>query len=278
VTNAPAGSVLQFSPRDSARFELRVFRGVVDNVDTDALAAEIDRERVDVAILRIPARMLGALNGFARHGLAPIVADTLVWYDTDLPASRTAPGANSAVTLRAATEKDAELLADMAREIFADYVSHYHANPLFEHDKILEGYAEWAARHVGATDGSAAWLVEHAGELAGFSCCRADRASGTAIGVLNGVLPSARGRGIYRGMLRAMVDAFAEMGMKRFEISTQVHNVAVQRVWMAHGLVLRSASNTVHVNALCGIRSVTFAAEAPAPESQSTGRAARDKG
>ena len=275
MTDAPVGSVLQFSPRDSARFELRVFRGVVDSVDTDALAAEIERERVDVAILRVPPQMLGALNGFARHGLVPIVADTLVSYDTDFPARRTAPTTGSAVTLRVATEKDAELLAGMAREIFAGYVSHYHANPLFERDRILDGYAEWAARHVGADDGSVAWLVEYDGELAGFSCCRADRASGTAIGVLNGVLPEMRSRGIYRGMLRATVDAFTEMGMKRFEISTQVHNIAVQRVWTAHGLVLRSASNTVHVNALRSRSEIS--AETSALRSRSAGRSVEER-
>jgi GNAT superfamily N-acetyltransferase len=275
VTDTPPGSVLQFSPRDSARFGLRVFRGVVDIVDTDALADKIERERVDVAMLRVPPQMLGALNGFARHGLAPIVADTLVCYDTELPARRATPAMSSAVTLRPATDKDAELLAGMAREIFADYVSHYHANPLFERDKILDGYAEWASRHVGAEDGSVAWLVEYEGELAGFSCCRADRASGTAIGVLNGVLPEMRSRGIYRDMLRTTVDAFTEMGMKRFEISTQVHNIAVQRAWTAHGFVLRSASNTVHVNALRSRSEIS--AETSALRSRSAGRSVEER-
>jgi hypothetical protein len=53
-------------------------------------------------------------------------------------------------------------------------------------------------------------------------------------------------------MLRAMLAAFAEMGMARFEIATQVHNFVVQRVWTAQGLSLQSASNTVHINALRG--------------------------
>ncbi len=125
----------------------------------------------------------------------------------------------------------------MARAIFVDYESHYHANPLFARDKILDGYAEWAARHVEADDGSAAWLVERDGELAGFSCYRID-ADGTAIGVLNGVLPAARGRGVYRGMLHRMLEHFAAMGARRFEIATQTHNTIVQRVWAESGLSL----------------------------------------
>ena len=251
MTDAPAGSVLHFSPTETARFGLRVFRGAVATIDAAALADEIERERIDVAILRVPAREIGSLHTLSQHGFAPIVADTLVFYDIDLGTRHPPAGADTSVRLRAATPDDADLLARMARTIFADYVSHYHANPLFARDQTLDGYAEWAARHVAADDGSAAWLVERAGELAGFSCYRIDPAGGgSAIGVLNGILPAARGRGTYGAMLRAMLDAFAEIRMARFEIATQVHNLAVQRVWTREGLSLQGASNTVHINAL----------------------------
>jgi GNAT superfamily N-acetyltransferase len=161
------------------------------------------------------------------------------------------PALDASIGLRPATREDALLIERMAHSIFADYRTHYHANPLFAHDRILEGYAEWAARHVDADDGSAAWVVEHNGDVAGFSGYRID-ADGTAIGVLNGVLPAARGRGVYRGMLQGMLVRFAEMGLSRFEIATQTHNGIVTRVWVEEGLELRAESNTVHVNALRG--------------------------
>jgi RimJ/RimL family protein N-acetyltransferase len=252
VTQAQAGSLLRLSPLETARFDLRVFRGDVETIDADALADEIERERVDVAILRLPAREIGNLHALARRGLAPIVADTQVRYGIDLAPPRVASDGDARLSLRPATPDDADRLARMARAIFADYVTHYHANPLFAYDKALDGYAEWAARHVAADDGSAAWLVEWDGELAGFSCYRVDRVAGTAIGVLNGILPAARGHGVYRAMLRKMLVAFADMRVARFEIATQVHNVTVQRAWTALGLSLQGASCTIHVNALRG--------------------------
>lgn len=243
--------VLRFSPLESARFGLRVYRASVDTIDAERIADEIERDRVDVAILRIPAAAIESADALAQGGFAPIVADTQVVYEIELDTYVRTP-ADASIALRPATRDDAALLDRMARSIFVDYESHYHANPLFARDKILDGYAEWAARHVDADDGSAAWLVEHDGALAGFSCYRIDRADGTAIGVLNGVLPDARGRGVYRNMLHRMLEHFAGLGLRRFEIATQTHNTVVQRVWAASGLSLLAKYNTLHVNALRG--------------------------
>ena len=244
-------TTLLFSPHESARFGLRVYRATVDSLDVEAIARVIDRERADVSILRMPAIDAGRSAGFASHGLTPIVADTQVHYDIELEAGMFRPAADG-IVLRPATRGDAAQLEALVHEIFACYVTHYHANPWFAPDEILAGYAEWAIRHLDGDDGSAVALVECDGDVAGFSCWRIDRGRMTAIGVLNGVRPALRGRGIYRRMLHAMLAAFCENGVRRFEIATQVHNIAVQRVWTSSGLALRRASTTVHVNAASG--------------------------
>jgi GNAT superfamily N-acetyltransferase len=249
VTDAD-GPILRFSPLESARFALRIFRASIDAIDAHRLADEIEREKVDVAILRLPAAAIDGAAALERCGYAPIVADTQVVFGIALESC--APDFfDDSVALRPATREDAALLARMARSVFADYPSHYHANPLFAPGKILDGYAEWAARHVQTDDGSAAWLVEREGALAGFSCYRVG-AAGVARAVLNGVLPEARGRGVYRGMLRRMLARFADAGLDRFEIATQTHNAIVQRVWAESGLSLAAKCNTLHINALRG--------------------------
>lgn len=245
------GAVLHFSPRESARFGLRIFRAAVEAIDAARIADDIERDRVDVAIVRVPASALASADALVEYGLAPIVADTQAVYGIALDAYARAP-ADSQVTLRPATLADAPLLDRMTRAIFVDYESHYCANPLFARDRILEGYAEWAARHVETDDGSAAWLVERDGALAGFSCYRVDRAAGIAVGVLNGVLPETRGQGVYRGMLHRMLEHFASLHLRRFEIATQMHNTIVQRVWAGSGLSRCATYNTLHLNALRG--------------------------
>jgi hypothetical protein len=243
---------LCLSKPETDRFGLRVYRASIDAFDADQLVAELDRERIDVAILRLPASAIGSLDDLRKRRLSPIVADTLVRYELDLRSAKP-PSYDATVTLRPATRADAELLESMTREIFSGYTSHYHANPLFAPAAILDGFAEWASSHVHTDDDSvSAWLIEADGNIAGFSCCRIDRGSGLAIGTLNGVLPRARGRGIYRGMLGAMLARFADIGMQRFAIATQEQNAAVQRVWRSNGLSLQSVSNTIHINALRG--------------------------
>ena len=75
---------LRFSPYESARFGLRVFRAEAERVDADALVAALRRERVDVAILRLPAESIASLQSLRAYDLAPIVADTIVGYEGDL--------------------------------------------------------------------------------------------------------------------------------------------------------------------------------------------------
>ena len=254
---------LRHSLPESARFGLRVFRAEADAIEAAALVDTLQRERVDVAILRLPAVAVASLNALREYDLAPIVADTIVCYEIDLPATHAESG--DAVTLRDATPADAALLESLAHEIFTGYITHYHANPLFPAAKILDGYAEWAASHVrGERVGDAAWLIEADGEIAGFSCYRLDPANGLAVGVLNGILPGKRGRGIYRRMLQRMLREFGTRGMRRFAIATQVQNVAVQRNWASQGLSIRRADNTVHINALFG-RARGIAGDVAAP-------------
>jgi hypothetical protein len=250
VTIDGGATRLRYSPLESARFGLRVFRASFDALDADAIGAEIARERVDVAIVRIPAHALATLGPLARRGWTTIVADTLVSYEIALPRTASFVVEVPAVRLKTALHDDRKQLEGIVRSVFSGYVSHYHANPLFAPEKVLDGYVEWALGHLDGGDGRAAWLVENAGEAVGFSCYRIDSGRRVATGVLNGVMPAARGRGVYRSMLKAMLDAFERTGMRQFEIATQVHNIAVQRAWIAEGLSLRSACSTVHINAM----------------------------
>ena len=262
---------LRFSPYESARFGLRVFRAEAERVNADALVAALRRERVDVAILRLPAESIASLQSLRAYDLAPIVADTIVGYEGDLTDARN--DVDETVVLRDATPADRAQIELLARDVFAGYVTHYHANPLFAPTQILDGYAEWAARHTRENrTGESAWIVESNGEVAGFSCYRIDRAAGVAIGVLNGVLPAFRRRGVYRRMLGRMLHAFAAQGLRRFVIATQVQNVAVQRIWVSQGLSLRRADNTVHVNALYGQAELAVEGAGAAPAATLTGR------
>ena len=252
-------SPLHYSPLESARFGLRVFRGNAATIDARSLREAIAAEHVDVAILRVPVQSPDSLARLAQAGLNPIVADTLVHYEVDLQERVANAPRDSRLRLRPAGAADADLLEAMARATFTGYVSHYSANPRFHASDILDGYAEWAARHVRSpADGAAAWIVERDSQPVAFSCHRIQPSGEEAVGVLNGVLPEARGRGVYRDMLRAMLIEFANRGAQRFVISTQAHNTAVQRVWLDEWLRLTRSESTLHFNASMPDRTWVF--------------------
>ena len=252
-TALPDERLLAFSAYESARFGLRVFRGAVGGVDVDTLVRELENKRVDIAILRIASGASDLERALSDRGLHSIAADTLVHYCADLRAHAPAAPASDRLLLRRCNAGDALRLEAIVRETFDGYTTHYHANPLFTSARILEGYVEWAIRHVLSNDeGRLAWIIEVDGQDVGFSCVEIAADHSQARGVLNGTLPAYRGHGIYRRMLRAMLTHFAVEAVPRFVISTQARNVVVQRVWTAEGLVFERAESTIHINALLG--------------------------
>jgi len=241
---------LAFSPLDSARFGLRVFRGKGERIDERSLFASLVTNGVDVAIVRTPAGTPGWPR-LSRYGLQPIHADTLVYYGLDLQAYEPRSLRNTDLVFSEAGDADREALAALVRTTFDGYTSHYHANPLFDQAHILAGYMEWATGYVGAAaPGRITWVARRDGEIVAFACCSHDGSGGESEGVLYGVHPAHSGGGLYGDLIRYTQAAFRERGFRSMVVSTQIWNYAVQKVWAREGFSLARAYDTWHVNAL----------------------------
>jgi hypothetical protein len=244
---------LVFSPEESGRFHLRVFRGEMDAIDPVALCDELRNQRVDVAIVRLPAHALASIGTLDQAELRIVVADTLVHYSGDLRADALPKPSHHSLRLCSVGAAESAQLGDVVRAIFSDYTSHYNANKLFAPSAVVEGYAEWAVRHAQPNEERRqAWLIEWDGKTVGFSCVQSSDDGSEVRGTLNGILPAARGYGVYGAMFRSTLACVAASGARRFTIATQVHNLAVQRVWSKEGFVIDKAENTIHINALFG--------------------------
>ena len=66
--------------------------------------------------------------------------------------------------------------------------------------------------------------------------------------MLNGILPSFSGRGIYTDFIRYILNVFKEMGLKEMKISTQIQNCSVQKVWAREQFYLKESFVTIHIN------------------------------
>ncbi|GAA2882519.1 hypothetical protein GCM10010517_45690 [Streptosporangium fragile] len=235
------------SPLESARFGRTVERLTVPAGSPVPLAevrAAVLDSAADVVVLRYPAEHVGWFAGLTGPGRTAVFADSLVYWRLRAGAGRAPePSPGLTVTGSAAPAAVRELVA----ATFSAYGNHYLANPLFDPAAALAGYQEWALRS--AAEG-ACLVLEHraAGQesrLAGLATLE-DEDPRTEI-LLAGVVAGLQGRGLYAHLLRAVEERALARGAAEVVISTQGHNVRVQRAWARYGFEPVQALLTVHL-------------------------------
>lgn len=247
----PAPTWLASSLEDSRRFKLHVVRGRIDAVmpDSGVLQAEIATLRADVAIIRLPAGRLEPILDLMASGYAPIHADTLVYHSRKLDEPVADKPADGVSSVEMAGDADRARIREIAVRSFSSYRSHYHANPLFDRDKISEGYAEWSVSFLDAqSPDRETWIAQMAGEVAGFATCALHTVDNSAEVILNAVAPEYAGRGVYGYLLNQILANYRKRGFAVVHISTQVWNYIVQKAWARAGFVISHAYDTYHVN------------------------------
>jgi GNAT superfamily N-acetyltransferase len=235
---------LTFSPSESARFGLSVFRGKVNGKLSTSVLLE---SRADLVIVRQHAGTPPALPFI----FPQIHADTLAYYTCDLKSLPVYHGRQDlALEIVLPTQKD--MLQALAREIFRGYQGHYQASPYISPQAIGEGYGEWASTFC-HSDQTIAWLARKNGQLAGFAACSFDSLAQTCEGVLFGVHPQFQRQGIYAWLLEATRSYFQQKGFHTMVVSTQVRHATVQQVWAKAGFRFSHAVDTFHVYPLLSI-------------------------
>ncbi len=234
------------SPKESARFGLKVRRYAIGGGEPEPLLDAVRADGADLAIVRMPTSRTDVLYRLGETCEDVVLGDCLVVYRRDnVRLGRPESSSNASFAARPATRDDFGLLDKLTDEIFVGYRNHYQANPRLDGFDLSDGYREWTRGHVGA--GELRCLI---GSVDGVECSygtvRIDPEECEI--VLNGVLPEYRSRGVYRDLLRTMVCLFMDEGAPVSMISTQVDNVAVQRVWVKEGFRLDDSYFTVHLN------------------------------
>lgn len=237
------------APLETLRFGLRTFRGTIDVVDTRLLFGHLAAENVDLAILRVPPNQAPAVGALGNYGLTPIHADTLVSYICDLRDISPPPAGENGFVIDDACDDDADAISELVDIVFAEYPSHYTANPLLDLHDVVAGYREWALSHLRG-DNRVAWVARVEGRVAAIACSTFDSASRECQGVLHGVHPDFARGGIYTALIRHTQSYFRKLGCERLTIQTQAWNMPVQRVWAREGFTLAEVFETFHVNAL----------------------------
>ncbi|GAB3594557.1 hypothetical protein GCM10027446_18640 [Angustibacter peucedani] len=249
------GLELADSPAETARFGVSIARVHVapddDGPDVeDRLRDLLAAAHADVVVLRYPADRVALGAVAATSGRDVLAAGALTYWGAPsgavLDPRADGPDRGLAVVTAAEHGSGVEDVVDaVVAASFAGYGNHYTSDPLLDDDLALAGYQEWARRSVTAHPDDVLLLL-HDGEPVGVATCDEQPELGDLEVLLAGLVPDAQGQGWYGTLLAACARHAAERGLARTTISTQVHNVRVQRAWAKAGLRPFAAVETLH--------------------------------
>lgn len=198
---------------------------------------------VKFLMARVDVNHLDAVQKMEDAGFR--LMDTLVYYAFKY-AKKPVPEQDSPYTIRSATSADVSIVQQIAAESFKGYYGHYHADPRLDNAVCDAIYQDWAGKSVSSKDfADKVFVVADDGDILGFATLRMNSPQ-EGEGVLYGVAPHAQGRGIYRQMIVAGLGWAKEQGAARMVVSTQITNVAVQKVWARCGYEFDRAYYTLH--------------------------------
>jgi len=243
----------RWSELESTRFKLDTYRFEADTVSEPLLSA-IEESNADLVILRVPVTELKNVHLLRALGAHPLVADTLVYYTYNCSEAVPSPASNHRVEIRTATAGDTQSVESLCTEIFRDYENHYASNPLLGWDVVSQAYSEWATDYVAQDEdnGRQCWVASVKNRIVAFATTRVEQ--DTCEIVLNGVSKSLQGQGIYRALVAHVQAQARSLGCTTVFSSTQIGNLAPQRVWAHQGFFLSKAVNTIHLNLLMSTR------------------------
>lgn len=233
------------SPLDETRFGWRTVRASnVTSENVDSVIGLCREQDAELLIARCQATELDAVHALEKLG--GLLMDTLVTYTRDLverPLTRDT-GETQIRELRSGEEVD---VGAVAADAFRGYRSHYHADRRLDRAACDEIYVDWAIRCCRDRDAADSVLVAELDRvMAGFAALRLNEA-GEGVGVLYGVAPRARRKGIYRSLMVRSMEWCVSKGAERMIIPTQITNAIAQKVWAGLGFVFGQAEYTFHV-------------------------------
>lgn len=221
----------------SARAKL-VTADMLPDIDTFCI-----ENQVKFLIARCSTSDIAAIHAMEASGYQ--LMDTLVYLQNDIE-DYTAPTYPAELNIQALDPEDIPGVIKIAKQSFAAYKGHYHADPRLDPVKATEVYSSWAERC--CTDRTVANHVLVAkldAELVGFRAIRINTPEQGEF-ILAGVATGMRRRGIYRAFVIEGLNWCKAAGVTHVLNSTLLINTTVQKVCTKLGFYTLESYHTFH--------------------------------
>jgi GNAT superfamily N-acetyltransferase len=237
-------SFIELSNLEFERYGVRCARAqAATESDVESFERFCRENDVDLFIVRCPTEQIELVQAFERSGA--LLMDCLVYYRRDL-VKRPLANPDGFDWIRPVESKDVQSVARVAATAFEGYYGHYHADRRLDREKSDAAYRDWAVRSCSderfADRVFAAWDGDEVVCFATLKALSADEVEA----VLFGVAPQAQGRGIYDALIKKSLHWASEIQAKSCVLSTQISNLAVQKVWVRNGFEPMNSYFTLH--------------------------------
>jgi hypothetical protein len=235
---------IHISKIDEERFGIRTAKA--SNVTTNSLPAVLDfcrEHQVSFLIARSLTTEIKTAQAMEREGFQ--LMDTLIYYSRNLIKSPIPDHINQE-TIRFIKPGEEAMVKKIAAESFRGYMGHYHSDDKLDPVKCDQVYISWASRScVDRNVADDVFIAEIAGSIVGFATLKKNN-SEEGEGVLFGILPSAQRLGVYRSFVIMGMHWCLSKTLTRMIFSTQITNIAVQKVWVRLGFEPTYSFYTFH--------------------------------
>jgi len=232
------------SPLEKERFGIVTAKVFVKDLQLiDQILNEALINNVDLIIARSYASSINIAQELEKKGF--IITDTLVYYKYDLT-KKEIPTEKNSIEIRPVNKNEYKSVKKVAERSFQGYFGHYHADNRLRKQDCDDTYTDWAYRScVERSEDNEVFIAVDNNLVAGFATMRLNNAE-EGEGVLFGVDPEFQGKGIYRSFIIKGLDWCKQKGCSSMVVSTQINNIAVQKVWVRIGFEPLYAYYTFH--------------------------------
>lgn len=232
------------SKLDEIRFGIRTAKA--DNISQGLVPDLLEfcyKNKVELLIARCSTQQIQTIHILEQEGFN--LMDTLVYYIFNIERTSIQLSIKD-ILIRPFKQGEEIQIKFVAEHAFKDYFGHYHADPRLDKKKCDEVYVSWAYRSCIEEDVADEVLVAiHDNSIVGFVTLKMKTPyEGECIH--GGVMPDLQGKGIYQSFIIRALEWCKVKGANKMIVSTQINNIAVQKVWSRLGFEFDHAEYTFH--------------------------------
>lgn len=238
--------IFELSELDTNRFGIIIAKVKDFNKeDIHEINSRCKENIVRMLIARIATTELATAQALENDGFQ--LMDTIVYYQFDYSKKGTSQPIGT-IQLRniSGDHYSAGVVKDIAKSTFAGYMGHYHSDPMLDSEKCDEAYVDWAYRSCidsNVSDAVVSPMIED--QIAGFGTLKIHSPVLGEI-ILAGVSPSYQKQGLYQAIILGGMNWLHSNGCTQIILSTQITNIAVQKVWARCGFEMSHSYYTFH--------------------------------